>query len=159
MLDSNSYSSPRMYLTVCPHINHHLGHYISTNPEVKVACRISHLGNLRLNSSCSTCSGVQKFGRCPTDFQIDMKDFGKNVTALVITRLLDLGEGRTPLDPKWITICGLAIGDTRMRLLFLCKKGLLKMLTNKALILRNCCTQQNPHACLYAVYFPGKMIF
>ncbi len=35
------------------------------------------------------------------EFQIDVKDFKDQGTALLITKWLNLGAGLTPLDPKW----------------------------------------------------------
>jgi hypothetical protein len=86
---------------VCPHwtLDSYSGH--STRLETKIACRMSHWDDVRLNSRCRTCSGLFQCKRCPTEFQIDVKDFLENGVALILTRWLDLGEGRTPLDPRY----------------------------------------------------------
>jgi hypothetical protein len=50
--------------------------------------------------------GLRRCHRCHTEFQLDVKDFGKRGVALVITAWQDLGECRTSLDPKWgLRIC------------------------------------------------------
>lgn len=88
-----------IYTDICPHwIFNSLG---SSGLKTKLSCRISHWDNLRLNSRCSTCSGLFQCDICPTEFQIDTKDFSENGIALIITRWLDLGEGRVLSDPRY----------------------------------------------------------
>jgi hypothetical protein len=66
-----------------------------------LACRISHLDNAELNSSCSTCAGLIRCKNCPTEFQVDVKNVNEQGVALVITRWLDLGEGRDLQDERF----------------------------------------------------------
>jgi hypothetical protein len=61
-------------------------------------CKLSHW---RSKGPCSVCDGLQQCHHCYTEFQLDIKDYSKQGVALVITTWLDLGECRTPLDPKW----------------------------------------------------------
>ncbi|KFX91272.1 hypothetical protein V490_05999 [Pseudogymnoascus sp. VKM F-3557] len=65
-----------------------------------LAFRASHLDNAELNSSCPNCTGLTKCEYCPTEFQLDAKNFNGHGVALVITRWLDLGEGRN-LQDDW----------------------------------------------------------
>lgn len=44
---------------------------------------------------------VSKCRFCNTDFQIEIKDFGDEGLALVVTKWLDLGSGLTPMDTRW----------------------------------------------------------
>jgi hypothetical protein len=38
---------------------------------------------------------------CPTEYQIDLRECGRERVAVYITIWMDLGEGRSILDPKW----------------------------------------------------------
>ena len=62
-------------------------------------CRMDHLNNEE--HPCSRCTGLKQCRSCPTEFQIDVKDFQSQGIAIVITRWLDLGRGESPVDPKW----------------------------------------------------------
>lgn len=64
-------------------------------------CTMDHLNSKE--DSCPTCTGLKQCRFCLTEFQIDVKDFGTQGTAIVITRWLDLGIGETPTDPKWLS--------------------------------------------------------
>jgi hypothetical protein len=46
-------------------------------------------------------SGLRQCNYCPTEYQIDIQDYGQLGVVVVITKWLDLGEGRTIMDPKW----------------------------------------------------------
>jgi hypothetical protein len=68
-----------------------------------MTCRASHWDEKGLNKTCATCAGLHQCQTCPTEFQLDTVDYGYNYyhRRLIVTRWLDLGEGRTPEDPKW----------------------------------------------------------
>jgi hypothetical protein len=95
-----------IYTDVCPHLEFREYFWTSlrlrsSNIKNKMDCRASYWDNEKLNSKCLTCSGLFQCKICPTEFQIDVKEFlGKGV-ALVLTRWLDLGEGRTLSDPRY----------------------------------------------------------
>lgn len=84
---------------VCPHWR--FGYYNPSRLDKKIACRVSHWDDLWLNFKCPTCSGLFQCDVCPTEFQIDVKNFLKNGVALILTRWLDLGEGRNLSDPRY----------------------------------------------------------
>mgnify|MGYP001580602516 CR=1 FL=1 len=88
-----------IYTDICPHWQFNCLGWSKLN--MKLACRISHWDNLRLNLRCPTCSGLFQCRICPTEFQINTKDFLRNGVALVLTRWLDLGEGRDLSDPRY----------------------------------------------------------
>lgn len=85
---------------ICSHLWHREEGGLLT---LMIDCKLSHW---RSKSPCSACDGLRQCHYCYTEFQLDVKDFGKRGVALVITTWLDLGECRTPLDPKWgLRIC------------------------------------------------------
>ena len=89
----------------------------------KIACRLDHWNNVERNEErhrenelnhwcnvvpneqhnvcCPSCEGVFQCNFCPTEFQIDTKDFGTAGVAIVMTRWLDLGDGRALFNPRW----------------------------------------------------------
>jgi hypothetical protein len=73
----------------------------------KVARRTRHLQDILNNTDnklvCIVCEGLSQCHVCPVGFQIDTKDFSTKGIAVVITRWLDLGDGDTPFDPKWMS--------------------------------------------------------
>lgn len=69
-------------------------------PRAELACRVRHIKNAKLNATCPMCTGLFQCKYCPTEYQIDYKDFGDGV-ALIVTSWLDLGEGRTASDPMY----------------------------------------------------------
>lgn len=103
-------------LVVCSHIT-----MFNKFLAGKIVCRLNHWQEVECNrerhwedgvmryeehngehdASCSSCSGLFQCKFCPTEFQIDTKDLGRAGVAIVMRRWLDLGEGRTSLDPKW----------------------------------------------------------
>lgn len=88
-----------IYTHVCPHWEFKSRGW--SGLKTKLHCRISHWNSLQLNFRCLTCSGLFQCKICPTEFQIDIKDFLKNRLALILTRWLDLGEGRSLSDPRY----------------------------------------------------------
>jgi hypothetical protein len=45
--------------------------------------------------------GIIQCKYCMTEFRVDFKSFGEHGNAVFVTRWLDLGEGRSPMDHKW----------------------------------------------------------
>jgi hypothetical protein len=78
---------------------YHLGHRREGGRLTKMMdCKLSHWDS---ESTCSRCGGPQQCHYCHTEFQLDVKAFREGGVALVITSWLDLGDCRTPLNPKW----------------------------------------------------------
>jgi hypothetical protein len=66
-----------------------------------LSCKIQHLNDDQEQVSCETCGGLRQCSDCPTEFQIDLKSFCGRGTAVVITKWMNLGAGRSRSDPKW----------------------------------------------------------
>ena len=95
-------STTLLSLVVCPHLQSPLKKAATkTRFEAIMTFRASHWDDIRLNNTCATCSGLHQCHTCPTEFQLDTMDYGYFDRRLILTRWLDLGEGRTPEDPKW----------------------------------------------------------
>jgi transcription elongation factor Elf1 len=94
-------------LVVCPHLQHPLKKGATkTKFEAIMTCRARHWDNIWRNRTCSTCSGLHQCKICPTEFQLDTKDFGFFGKRLILTRWLDLGDGISSEDPKWTSHVG-----------------------------------------------------
>jgi hypothetical protein len=91
---------PRIkFMDVCPHLRFNCSS--SMGIRQKMACRVSHWENSERNLNCPICSGLVQCKTCPTEFQINTKNFPKHGMCLVLTRWMDLGEGRTLSDPTY----------------------------------------------------------
>ena len=86
-------------IDLCPHLIYKNLRTIRTRGRLleTLKCRFSHWQNHQL---CTNCSGLTKCQKCPTEFQVDIKEFQGYGVAVVITRWLDLGQGFPPLDLK-----------------------------------------------------------
>ena len=73
-------------------------------------CRLRHIHD---QQRCSRCSGLKQCRYCPTEFQIDHKNFGKRGIVVYITRWMDFGAGLTAFDPKWQSHVKAKISGTR----------------------------------------------
>ncbi len=62
-----------------------------------LVCRLDHLDN----PACLKCTGLKQCQYCPTEFQIEIEDFGDMDTAVLVTVWKNFGTGTTPLDLKW----------------------------------------------------------
>lgn len=121
----DSVSAALLSLVVCPHLQRPLEKAITeTKFEAIMTCRASHWDDPWLNNNCSTCSGLHQCQICPTEFQLDTKDYDLFDKRLILTRWLDLGEGLTPGDPKWTSHIGSNDGGEEKPLPF--KAGSLK---------------------------------
>jgi hypothetical protein len=50
---------------------------------------------------CLRSSGLKQCSDCPTEYRIDLQECGELGVVVIVTKWLDLGEGRTFLDPAW----------------------------------------------------------
>jgi len=84
-------------INICPHVG-----IVAEDPRAQlpenVPCEIVHQHDLK---QCIRYSGLKQCNVCPTEYRIDLQECGQHGVAVVTTKWLDLGEGRTILDPKW----------------------------------------------------------
>jgi hypothetical protein len=52
---------------------------------------------------CVRKSGIVPCIACPTEYELRLEECGEFGVAAIITRWMDLGEGRTILDPRWLS--------------------------------------------------------
>ena len=92
---------PQIPITARVGICHHVGipgfTFEARLPE-HAQCTLDHNHEVQ---QCIRSSGIRQCVYCPTEFQIELQDCADLGVALVTTKWLDLGEGRTVLDPKW----------------------------------------------------------
>jgi len=84
------------HISLCSHVNH----YVSADlMSAVIRCKLYHSDE---KPSCPTCFLVLKCRRCAMELQITLKEFeqGQDI-ALVITKWLNLGQGKHVSDPKW----------------------------------------------------------
>jgi hypothetical protein len=84
---------------VCPHITLGSGG-ISGSFPVTATCALDHRHDLE---RCVRKSGIKTCPVCLTEYEITLqecRDFG---TMAITTKWIDLGEGQTILDPKWLS--------------------------------------------------------
>lgn len=79
-----------LFTDLCPHLK--------SFGSGDCRCRLRHLHD---QQPCSGCNGLKQCRYCPTEFQIDHKNFGKRGIVVYITRWMDFGAGLTASDPKW----------------------------------------------------------
>jgi hypothetical protein len=85
------------FIKICYHFDN-----VAVDPRARlpenVPCEIVHQHDLK---QCIRYSGLKQCNYCPTEYRIDLQECGQHGVAVIITKWLDLGEGRTLLDPKW----------------------------------------------------------
>jgi hypothetical protein len=98
------------HITICPHLGI-VSQDGKVRPPENAECTIAHPHNLK---QCVRRSGLKQCNYCTTEYQVDLQECGQPGVAVIITKWLDLGEGRTVLDPKWWS--RLSAGYTRHRI-------------------------------------------
>jgi hypothetical protein len=95
-LSQQAYPHPQ----VCAHLETS-PHYQDDNVLTDLLqCKVEHIN--RNQDPCPRCTGLKQCWACPTEMQIDIKVFeSQQGTALVVTKWLALGAGKSPFDPKW----------------------------------------------------------
>lgn len=83
------------YMGICPHTR---TRDLNVRVLQDVRCRVEHNHHL---GQCSKSSGLKQCCYCPTEYQVDLQECGPRGVLVVITKWLDLGEGRTWTDSKW----------------------------------------------------------
>lgn len=107
----------RYVYSICPHVEVP-AHQIHALMPQAVACGLDHRHDLQ---QCLRMSDVACCTECPTDYQFELEECENFGAAVIVTKWLDLGEGRTIHDPKWFsrlspaytasTVFATAIGD------------------------------------------------
>jgi hypothetical protein len=80
---------------ICPHIE-----IMDLNARMleDIQCKVEHNHSLR---HCSKEFGLKQCYRCTTEYQVNLRERGQLGSVIVITKWLDLGEGRLRTDFKW----------------------------------------------------------
>jgi hypothetical protein len=78
---------------ICPHTETR-----DLNAQYDVRCKVEHNHHLR---RCTKGSGLKQCCHCPTEYQVYLQECGQRGVLVVITKWLDLGEGRIWTDFKW----------------------------------------------------------
>jgi hypothetical protein len=81
------------YDHICPYID-----YAKVQLPENIQCKIVYRHDLK---QCIRHSGLRQCNYCLTEYQIDLQEYGRFGVVVLITKWLDLGEGRTFMDPKW----------------------------------------------------------
>jgi hypothetical protein len=77
------------WLHICSHFDR-----VGKDPKVSLPEGVPAKDSLR-------SSGLKQCCDCPTEYRIDLQDCGELGDVVIVTKWLDLGEGRTFLDPAW----------------------------------------------------------
>ena len=94
----------------CPHQRLTKPRLASTDPGPFAEMLVRRLSHLHNETSCAKCTGLQQRGSCDTEYRLDHKEF-MHGTVLVATAWVNLGEGRSLEDPKWIQhLCRFGVG-------------------------------------------------
>jgi hypothetical protein len=84
------------YFTICPHFLFPAEDHIDRYREHTI--QVEHWD---ASKDFPKWEGMMQCRYCLTEFRIDFKKCGRHCTAMFVTRWMDLGEGRSPLDPRW----------------------------------------------------------
>lgn len=84
---------------ICPHIRL-VTHGAEANLPETAGCTMNHKHGLQ---RCARKSGIVPCIACPTEYELSLEECGEFGVAAIITKWMDLGEGRTILDPRWLS--------------------------------------------------------
>ncbi|KAH6713953.1 hypothetical protein BKA61DRAFT_689329 [Leptodontidium sp. MPI-SDFR-AT-0119] len=84
-------------ISICAHVST-VGTGFEARLPVHMQCKLDHNHDVQ---QCVRSSGIRQCVYCPTEFQIELQDCERFGIAVVVTKWLDLGEGRSVRDPKW----------------------------------------------------------
>jgi hypothetical protein len=89
----------RCSFNICPHIRL-VAHGAEANIPETAECTTNHQHALQ---RCVRKSGIVPCTACPTEYNLSLEECGGFGVAAIITKWMDLGEGQTILDPKWLS--------------------------------------------------------
>lgn len=81
-----------------PGICSHITRYVGSTVLDLIQCQIQHIGE---RAGCPKCSLLYRCDQCSVEFESNTTYIDSRKVAVVITKWLNLGSGRTPTDPKW----------------------------------------------------------
>jgi hypothetical protein len=85
------------FIHICPHVGI-VGRDHEAQLPGNIDCMITLLHDLK---QCIRRSELRQCKYCPTEYKIGLQECGGAGIAAVITKWMELGEGRTVLDPRW----------------------------------------------------------
>ena len=94
-------SSTRRDMLLCKTKFVQICHHLSTHSSEISRLVQSKLEPRRTEVEDPTQTQLFRCRCCNTNFQLEIKDLGDEGLALVITKWLDLGSGKTPTDSRW----------------------------------------------------------
>jgi hypothetical protein len=89
----------RCSFDICPHIRL-VAHGDEANLPEAAGCTMDHQHGLQ---RCVRKSGIVPCIACPTEYELSLEECGGFGVAAIITKWMDLGEGQTILDPRWLS--------------------------------------------------------
>jgi len=89
----------RCAFEICPHIRLRAYGAEANFPET-ASCTMEHQHGLQ---RCVRKSGIVPCIACPTEYEVSLEECGGFGSAAIITKWVDLGEGQTILDPRWLS--------------------------------------------------------
>jgi len=89
----------RCSFDICPHIRL-VAHGAEANLPETAGCTMNHQHALQ---RCVRKSGIVPCTACPTEYDLSLEECGGFGVAAIITKWMDLGEGQTILDPRWLS--------------------------------------------------------
>jgi len=84
---------------ICPHIRL-VAHGAQANLPETAGCTLNHQ---HTSQRCVRKSGIVPCTACPTEYELSLEECGGFGVAAIITKWMDLGEGETILDPRWLS--------------------------------------------------------
>ena len=89
----------RCSFDICPHIRL-VAHGAEANLPETAGCTMNHQHGLQ---RCVRRSGIVPCIACPTEYELSLEECRGFGVAAIITKWMDLGEGQTILDPRWLS--------------------------------------------------------
>jgi hypothetical protein len=84
-------------IRICPHVTD-LGDTDRAIFLPRPKCKLKHRHNLQ---RCIRHYKARQCEYCPTEYTVDLQECERLGTAVVVTKWIDLGQGRSVMDPKW----------------------------------------------------------
>ena len=82
---------------ICPHLSTRYSSIYENAFSRGLRCKLDHPEH----EECSHCSGLKQCSSCATEYLIEANDFTRGCFTIQITAWKDLGQGKSPYDPKW----------------------------------------------------------
>lgn len=89
----------RCSISICPHITF-VAHNAEENLLETAGCTMNHQHGLQ---RCVRKSDIVPCIACPTEYEFSLEECWEFGIVAIITKWMDLGEGQTILDPRWLS--------------------------------------------------------